>query len=393
MKVLTLFCSGTWYDGNQPQELICELSQQMNGKQGEDWILFPGPGSGQILALYTTVHKDSSDVFTRAMSTVSPLAFSPDSQVDPFVMATMKLGYDFLGGLALGKGMQKNVEILMTELAQMKQKPDVINMIGWSRGACTCHMMANRLYKEKGYSDIVVNIFSIDPVPGPKNFKEEILSIPANVKSFTLILMENERRYLFRAADIVIKDRKKTRELRLVFPGTHSTPVEVQSDLAGKAVREVVRHLAQWSLTGWGTNLKPTWHLSDEQICELFSIMSLSPAASPSSKEVRKVGSTTTWTPLSRSFAQAPSPWINAFHLMTFEKAHPALFQLIQKVGSTRMEIPLELLEKLKKLLKGAPYTFKFIMKHFFTPASSPKVTSSPGPLAEKDGQFMRSKL
>lgn len=50
--------------------------------------------------------------------------------------------------------------------------PTQVNLIGqvWSRGGITCHMLANAMLKIL-LKDIPVNIFAIDPVPGPLNFQ------------------------------------------------------------------------------------------------------------------------------------------------------------------------------------------------------------------------------
>jgi len=72
---------------------------------------------------------------------------------------------------ASGGGVQENVDntvelILALNLAS--QKPDAINMIGWSRGAVTCIRIAWKLYQSQdgNIRDIPINIFAVDPVAG-----------------------------------------------------------------------------------------------------------------------------------------------------------------------------------------------------------------------------------
>lgn len=249
-KILTVYCCGTWYDGNQPQELICALFRWTFGERGEDVILFPGPGSSQNLARYTTVHEDSSSPFTLALSRVQPLSFMAEGPFDLHVMASTKLLSDLVSGLTLGKGMNKNVAIFMDKVKDIK--PTQVNMIGWSRGACTCHMMANALFK-KYKKTIPVNIFSIDPVPGPFNFIANILNIPSNVQEYVVVLMKDEYSQGFSAANVTIVDPKSTSASYLMFPGKHSAPVERSSQRFEECVYEIVRHLAQRQLRRWGT--------------------------------------------------------------------------------------------------------------------------------------------
>jgi hypothetical protein len=45
-----------------------------------------------------------------------------------------------------------------------------IILVGWSRGAVTCHMMANKLFQDTLTSHIPVSIFAVDPVAGSWEF-------------------------------------------------------------------------------------------------------------------------------------------------------------------------------------------------------------------------------
>ena len=61
------------------------------------------------------------------------------------------------------------------------------NFIGHSRGAVECIMAAWFLYaygKEAGFSNIPVNIFAIDPVPGPGNWYGILTQLPPNVVNY-----------------------------------------------------------------------------------------------------------------------------------------------------------------------------------------------------------------
>lgn len=358
MKVLTIYNCGTAYDKQVEYELVVTLAKQNSGENGADWILFAGPGSNDIV---------NSD-------------YNPESNESSVVSGnsySLEWGRKKVMGMGLGYGIKKNVRIFL-ELVE-KLKPDVINMIGWSRGACTCHVMANKLYKYY-QSSIEVNIFSIDPVPGPGLFIDNILSIPENVKNYRVILMANEVSKFFEAADVKILNSEKTKAIYLLFPGKHSTPVISGSHPAEKAVHSIVYHMADEFLTTFGTRFENRFHLSDLQLCERFSLIAYNSAHFKKfGSSVRSMGNKEKWSYLCVPGSVGP-PWVNSYHAEVFTKvAQPLLNCIVLKqpqpfqYGETRkVFIPYSIsnskqFEEAMILLKSkAPMTLRFFLDNFF---------------------------
>jgi hypothetical protein len=103
--------------------------------------------------------------------------------------------------------------------------PLTINMVGWSRGAITCFMIAHALFEQPRTSSIGVNIFAFDPVPGPGNFDDpNKVTLPANVKRYSAVVQEDERRKIFRPV-LINADEARGKTRFYYMPGGHSTAV------------------------------------------------------------------------------------------------------------------------------------------------------------------------
>ncbi|HAT8180578.1 TPA: hypothetical protein JA361_14255 [Legionella pneumophila] len=94
-----------------------------------------------------------------------------------------------LGGNLIGYGLQSNIEALMITLKGLEEEgnlPDHICLAGYSRGAGSALVLANRIYKEFG-NKIKLNLFLSDPVPGPQLGPDsEKHNIPPNVESVNI---------------------------------------------------------------------------------------------------------------------------------------------------------------------------------------------------------------
>jgi len=105
-------------------------------------------------------------------------------------------GYGKFRGVVFGTGWQNNVSETIAWLQQRQQQPSPltsVNLVGHSRGAATCIMLAHAMEATAGLQAIRVNIFAIDPVAGGyTDFSSGTGSpfeIPANVAEYTSILM------------------------------------------------------------------------------------------------------------------------------------------------------------------------------------------------------------
>ena len=92
-------------------------------------------------------------------------------------------------------------------------------MVGWSRGAVTCFMMANKLFDSQIM--IPVRIFALDPVPGMTNFQDSRTTLPATVCDITVVYARDEQSMGFDA--LVPKLVGSTRARYHILPGKHAT--------------------------------------------------------------------------------------------------------------------------------------------------------------------------
>jgi len=107
-------------------------------------------------------------------------------------------GYGKVRGVGFGTAWQNNVAETIEFLQQRQQLPPPltsVNLVGHSRGAVTCIMLAHAMAATAGLQAVRVNIFAIDPVPGGySDFSGGAGSpfeIPSTVDEYTSILMEN----------------------------------------------------------------------------------------------------------------------------------------------------------------------------------------------------------
>nr|HIL77304.1 hypothetical protein [Rhodospirillales bacterium] len=171
---------------------------------------------------------------------------------------------------------QKKMEIF----AKGKGPITTVNLIGWSRGAVTTHMIANRLNTE--LSGINVNIFACDPVPGMGQFEYHRCHLNSNVQHYIGLFAKDEMSVGF--TPVCPPTHRST--IRTILPvcGRHGTLVGnanvhgVSSDKKdGDAIRkrfkevgEITRDMAEKFLTSWGTPLNNKLNLSNPQILEKY---------------------------------------------------------------------------------------------------------------------------
>ena len=101
--------------------------------------------------------------------------------------------------------------------------PTQVNMVGWSRGGISCHMLANAMANDAELKHISVNIFAIDPVPGLLNFQDNRVKLAANVKEYVAFYARDERSKGF--ACVIPQTASSTRTCVYPMPGRHATLV------------------------------------------------------------------------------------------------------------------------------------------------------------------------
>ncbi len=101
-----------------------------------------------------------------------------------------------VSALVSGAGMLALVDEADEYIAHIINKndgsiPKTLNLKGYSRGADACIRLANRIYES--YPQIEVNMFLLDPVPGPYHRKDDgSFIIPGNVKLLNVTYMLDE---------------------------------------------------------------------------------------------------------------------------------------------------------------------------------------------------------
>lgn len=151
--------------------------------------------------------------------------------------------------------------------------PKQVNLVGWSRGGVSCHMLANALLANPATRQIPVNIFAVDPVPGPLNYQLEKVCLGKNVKQYVAFYSRDERSKGFSC--IIPKTDASTKVSIFPMAGRHATLVG-NASLTGASgpgdlneVGQMVRHYAEVCLTRWGTMLGKKLNLSPKDISRL----------------------------------------------------------------------------------------------------------------------------
>jgi hypothetical protein len=194
-------------------------------------------------------------------------------------------GYGWVRGTFFGTGWQNNVSETIALLQQRQQLPPPltsVNLVGHSRGAVTCIMLAHAMAATAGLQAIRVNIFAIDPVPGGySDFSFGVGSpfeIPSNVDEYTSILMEN-------AGDVFFACLSEGRNLRKLgntnvtqypLPGKHGDATK--ADLVAYPAATISAHLLASFLNDNGSSLNLailSWIREDRDLVEDYATLAL----------------------------------------------------------------------------------------------------------------------
>nr|WP_314877879.1 hypothetical protein [uncultured Pseudomonas sp.] len=148
--------------------------------------------------------------------------------------------------------------------------PTQVNLVGWSRGGISCHMLANAMADDPELMHIPVNILAVDPVPGILNVQDARTTLGANVREYVGFYARDERSKGF--ACVIPEVASSTRTSVFPIPGRHATLVG-NASLTGvgpgaelKSPGLLVRHVAEVCLSKWGVQLDNCLGLSREQI-------------------------------------------------------------------------------------------------------------------------------
>ena len=339
-NIFTIFNHGTaFHRDSDPKELVTMVSRAVNGYEARivqkqktqtnplgygvdethgttpNFLICEGPGSGTVTATKSSWHVAHSQpgqlnpIFEAKKNqgashsldpTLKPKGikkkdwywneYETTSDFQDSFMGNTKDNPGMTGGLLSGEGWDDNVYkavfMLSHLIMERQQQIDVVNMVGWSRGAVTCLKMAYKLYQV--FPQLEVNICAVDPVPGgtsitkKENFmdivdqekreieKEKIQGIYKvlpNVRNYLIFLAMHDYRNMFRPTDRDVLEvvpptlgqgvpKPPTNIVFLPFPGDHSALVQPQSEPMKSY--DICLFLASRFLKKFGTPFKTT---------------------------------------------------------------------------------------------------------------------------------------
>ncbi|WDY57202.1 hypothetical protein [Pseudomonas sp. PSKL.D1] len=303
MSVFTVYFCGTGshrFDDTNPNfwngELVSTLASHDQDREFANWIAVDGPGSGnqQDDELFTKpggyfslrgtlfgtgweenvshalhVIKGKSDW---QRTELSEAEYETLKKADVPIPDATASGAWFWRSHSYGKRHPTPQELQQQIIAQFRKPliPTQVNLVGWSRGGISCHMLANAMAQDPELKNIPVNIFAIDPVPGIGNLQSHRVKLAGNVKEYVGFFSRDERSKGF--ACVIPTAAGGTRMRIYPMPGRHATLVgnaSVDGGGSGKVLAEpglIVRHLAEVCLTRWGVTLDKCLGLTDDQV-------------------------------------------------------------------------------------------------------------------------------
>ncbi|WP_449429773.1 hypothetical protein [Pseudomonas putida] len=310
MSVFTVYFSGTGshsFDVDNPDfwngELVSTLAANTLGREFVDWIVVDGPGSGNLqndsLFVDDGDHlKVTGQLFGRgwkenvqhALAVIKGQSDWQRRKLTEQEYQNLKnSGIPIPDSSASGSWFwrtydygdrQVTPQALQEQLIKQLRKPlipQTVNLVGWSRGGISCHMLANAMADDPLLCDVRVNIFAIDPVPGIGNVQHERVQLGANVQEYVGYYARDERSKGF--ACVIPVTALGTRISVFPLPGRHATLVgnaSADGVSSGKVLAgpgQVVRHFAEVCLARWGTGLDRCLGLDDNALAALQGAM------------------------------------------------------------------------------------------------------------------------
>lgn len=310
MTALTIFFCGTgstkfddthenFWDG----ELVSTLASHHTGREFAEWIVVDGPGSGNLQAddLFTK-SKDyglSGSLFGKGWAenvqhAINIIKGKCDWQREQLTEAEYNrlktAGIPIEDVKAEGSWFWRKYNYGDRSVTQQKLQeqiiktfrkdgviPTQVNLVGWSRGGVSCHMLANAMLKDNELKNIPVNIFALDPVPGTGNFQEDKVKLGANVKEYVGFYARDERSKGF--CCVIPQTATGTKTHIYPMAGRHATlagnasPTGTNGPKTLAEPGRIVRHLAEVCLKRWGVQLNKPLNLTQADLENLSNAM------------------------------------------------------------------------------------------------------------------------
>ncbi|RON25686.1 hypothetical protein [Pseudomonas lini] len=310
MTTLTIFFCGTgstkfddtnenYWDG----ELVSTLASHHLGREFAEWIVVDGPGSGNLQAddLFTKSEEYglSGTLFGKGWEQNVQHAINIiKGQCDWQREQLTEEEYNRLKAAGIpiedvkveGSWFWRKYnygdrsvtqQALQEQIIKTFRKdgviPTQVNLVGWSRGGISCHMLANAMFKDSELKDIPVNIFAIDPVPGIGNFQDDKVKLGANVKEYVGFYARDERSKGFSC--VIPQTATGTKTHIYPIPGRHATvagnasPDGVNGPKTLAEPGRFVRHFAEVCLQRWGVQLDKSLNLTHADLENLGKAM------------------------------------------------------------------------------------------------------------------------
>lgn len=309
-RVFTVYNCGTNFSRDNADETVANLAGRTAGAENRSWIINAGPGSAS------------------SVRSITPGTSRGDSFVTKLVARAMGL----LGGYGWEHNVEHTLEVINAINAGSSQKIDTINLVGWSRGAITCFMIAHALRDQQATRRIPLNVFAFDPVPGPFNFDDpHKTSLPENVQHYAAVLQEGEDRFMMKPVALPFNEQSPG-QTRMFYPmpGGHSAGVSRRKTDSGL----IASYLAHAFLRRHGTQLTSTIELRSRDICELYANMRLDMIANAKKKRgglFRKLHSSR--KEIINEFRDT-AYFVNWHHAQHFQSTFPALWHAME-IGVT----------------------------------------------------------
>ncbi|MDT9675623.1 hypothetical protein F6R97_13635 [Pseudomonas sp. JV414] len=315
MTALTIFFCGTgstkfddtnanYWDG----ELVSTLASHHLGREFAEWIVVDGPGSGNLQAddLFTKSEEYglSGTLFGKGWEQNVQHAINIiKGQCDWQREQLTEEEYNRLKAAGIpiedvkveGSWFWRKYnygdrsvtqQALQEQIIKTFRKdgviPTQVNLVGWSRGGISCHMLANAMFKDSELKNIPVNIFAIDPVPGIGNFQDDKVKLGSNVKEYVGFYARDERSKGFSC--VIPQTATDTKTHIYPIPGRHATMAGNATSTGGvpngagdlKILVEpgrIVRHFAEVCLKRWGVQLDKSLNLTHADLENLGKAM------------------------------------------------------------------------------------------------------------------------
>ncbi|KNH30310.1 hypothetical protein ACS77_00390 [Pseudomonas syringae] len=310
MTALTIFFCGTgstkfddtnanYWDG----ELVSTLASHHLGREFAEWIVVDGPGSGNLQAddLFTKSEEYglSGTLFgngweQNVQHAINIIKGQCDWQREQLTeeeynrlkaagipIEDVKVEGSWFWRKYNYGDRSVTQQALQEQIIKTFRKdgviPTQVNLVGWSRGGISCHMLANAMFKDSELKDIPVNIFAIDPVPGIGNFQDDKVKLGANVKEYVGFYARDERSKGFSC--VIPQTATGTKTHIYPIPGRHATvagnasPDGVNGPKTLAEPGRFVRHFAEVCLQRWGVQLDKSLNLTHADLENLGKAM------------------------------------------------------------------------------------------------------------------------